>query len=125
MKPAVSTRGSRSMNRRHFFGQMSDGIYGIALTKLLSFDLFGSSDVAENKMFKLNRSGQRYDVKAKKPHFEGKAKSVILLFMNGAPSPMDLLDPKPMLDKHHGEPFQIYSTWTVRHVGFGDYASSC
>jgi hypothetical protein len=25
--------------------------------------------------------------------------------MNGGPSQMDLFDPKPMLDKHHGEPY--------------------
>ena len=49
--------------------------------------------------------GGVYDVAPRKPHFETKAKSVILLFMNGGPSPMDLLDPKPMLDKHHGEPY--------------------
>jgi hypothetical protein len=28
---------------------------------------------------------------------------VIHLFMNGGPSQMDLFDPKPMLDKHHGQ----------------------
>ena len=25
--------------------------------------------------------------------------------MNGGPSQMDLFDPKPMLEKHHGEPY--------------------
>ena len=25
--------------------------------------------------------------------------------MNGGPSQMDLFDPKPMLDKHHGKPY--------------------
>ena len=39
------------------------------------------------------------------PHFAPKAKSVIHLFMNGGPSQMDLFDPKPMLEKHHGEPY--------------------
>ena len=41
----------------------------------------------------------------KGPHFPAKAKSVIHLFMNGGPSQMDLFDPKPMLDKHHGEAY--------------------
>ena len=38
------------------------------------------------------------------PHFEPKAKRVIFLFLNGGMSQVDTFDPKPMLDKHHGEP---------------------
>jgi hypothetical protein len=44
-------------------------------------------------------------MKPRAPHFAPKAKSVIQLFMNGGPSQMDLFDPKPVLDKHHGEPY--------------------
>jgi hypothetical protein len=40
----------------------------------------------------------------KKPHFAPKAKNVIFLFMEGAPSQMDLYDPKPALRKWHGQP---------------------
>ena len=36
-------------------------------------------------------------------HFEPKAKRVIFLFMNGAPSHVDTFDPKPALLKHAGE----------------------
>jgi hypothetical protein len=39
-------------------------------------------------------------------HFPAKAKHCIFLFMNGAPSQIDTFDPKPELDKHHGEPYQ-------------------
>jgi uncharacterized protein (DUF1501 family) len=39
----------------------------------------------------------------KKPHFPAKAKSVIFLFMEGGPSQMDLFDPKPELQKYHGQ----------------------
>ena len=38
------------------------------------------------------------------PHFAGKVKRVIHLFMNGGPSHVDTFDPKPLLDKHHGKP---------------------
>jgi hypothetical protein len=38
------------------------------------------------------------------PHFAPKAKRVIFLFLNGGMSHVDTFDPKPMLDKHHGEP---------------------
>ena len=34
------------------------------------------------------------------PHFAPKAKRVIFLFMNGAPSHIDTCDPKPALKKH-------------------------
>ena len=37
------------------------------------------------------------------PHFPGKAKHVIHLFMNGGPSQVDTFDPKPALQKYHGQ----------------------
>lgn len=37
-------------------------------------------------------------------HFPGTAKSVIFLYMPGGPSQLDLLDPKPELQKWHGKP---------------------
>src|SRR6516162_11285068 len=41
----------------------------------------------------------------KKPHFAPKAKSVIVLFMDGGPSQVDTFDPKPALEKYNGKPF--------------------
>jgi hypothetical protein len=38
------------------------------------------------------------------PHFAPKAKRVIFLFLNGGMSQVDTFDPKPTLDKRHGEP---------------------
>jgi len=40
----------------------------------------------------------------KAPHFTGKAKSVIFMFMVGGPSQMDLFDPKPELTRLNGQP---------------------
>jgi hypothetical protein len=37
------------------------------------------------------------------PHFRARAKRVIFLFMNGAPSHVDTFDPKPALKKYAGE----------------------
>ena len=37
------------------------------------------------------------------PHYAPKAKRVIYLFMSGGPSQMDTLDPKPLLNKMHGQ----------------------
>ncbi len=36
-------------------------------------------------------------------HHKAKAKNIIFLYMDGAPSQMDTFDPKPMLQKYHGE----------------------
>ncbi|MCW5966626.1 MAG: DUF1501 domain-containing protein, partial [Bryobacterales bacterium] len=40
----------------------------------------------------------------RQPHFAPKAKNVIFLFQEGAPSQMDLFDPKPALQQWHGKP---------------------
>lgn len=39
--------------------------------------------------------------------FPTKTKNVIFLYMDGGPSQMDLFDPKPRLDKEHGEPIKV------------------
>ena len=89
------------MSRRSFFHRMSGGVYGAALTYLLGQDLRYSSG-----LLAAEESGMRpTDLKPREPHFTPKAKSVIHLFMNGGPSQMDLFDPKPMLDKHHGQAY--------------------
>src|SRR5260221_9182391 len=41
------------------------------------------------------------------PHYAPKAKSIIWLFMEGAPSGVDLFDPKPELTKRHGQKMAI------------------
>jgi hypothetical protein len=38
------------------------------------------------------------------PHFAAKGKSVIFLFMHGGPSHIDTFDPKPELNRLHGQP---------------------
>ncbi|MHC5541588.1 DUF1501 domain-containing protein, partial [Singulisphaera rosea] len=40
-------------------------------------------------------------------HYEAKAKSVIFLYMDGGPSQMDTFDPKPRLDREHGQPIKV------------------
>src|SRR5947209_2810394 len=41
---------------------------------------------------------------ALRPHFPARAKRVIFLFMNGGPSHVDTFDPKPALERYHGQP---------------------
>jgi len=53
----------------------------------------------------------------KKPHFPAKAKHVIHLFMNGAPSQVDTFDPKPALAKYHGQQPPSGTLKTERKTG--------
>jgi hypothetical protein len=80
---------TRATSRRDILRTAAHGFGGIALQHLLA---------AEPK------DGRRANpLAAKPPHFPGKAKSVIFLFMVGAPSPVDLFDPKPALKKLAGQ----------------------
>jgi len=92
---------TKRLTRRVFFDRVADGLYGAALTTLLSGDVYGAPASPEQA----DEPRAIYDLKPRRPHFEPKAKSVIHLFMNGGPSQMDLFDPKPMLEKHHGETY--------------------
>ena len=90
----------QGVTRRSFFERTVDGLQGAALATLLSRDLLGAATVAEG-----DEERRVYDLKPRAPHFPAKAKCVIQLFMNGGPSHVDLFDPKPMLEKHNGEPY--------------------
>ncbi len=79
------------VTRRHFFRQAGFGVGAAALTGLLNDKLFAADPITANP------------VAPKPPMFPAKAKSVIYLFMAGAPSQVDLLDPKPTLQKYDGQ----------------------
>lgn len=93
----------KGLTRRAWFERMAGGLYGAALAQLLGPELAGrlrakGVDDGVSTGFRIPT-----DLKPRPPHFAPKARAVIQLFMNGGPSQMDLLDPKPMLDRHHGE----------------------
>ena len=83
----------RIQTRRHFFRYCAGGLETIALAHLLHAD----GRAATN-------GPSANPLAPKPPHFAAKAKNVIFLFMAGAPSQIDLYDPKPALKKWHGEP---------------------
>ncbi|MGH9673554.1 MAG: DUF1501 domain-containing protein [Bryobacteraceae bacterium] len=97
-------RNSRENNksatsRRDFFSTIVDGIHGMGLAYVLGADLFSSNPALAANV----ETAASYDLKPKPPHFPGKAKSVIQLFMNGGPSQVDLFDPKSSLEKYAGK----------------------
>lgn len=53
----------------------------------------------------------------KPPHFTPRAKRVIFLVMNGGMSQVDTFDPKPLLDKHDGQPMPGGNLRTERKTG--------
>jgi len=48
---------------------------------------------------------ESFDLSAKEPFAQPKAKAMISMFMQGGPSHIDLMDPKPLLEKFAGKPF--------------------
>jgi hypothetical protein len=56
-------------------------------------------------MLAQQQSGKAGESTSVAPDVAPKAKSVICLFQNGGPSQMDLFDPKPELQKWHGQPY--------------------
>jgi hypothetical protein len=88
----------RFMSRRDLLFQSGQGIGGLALAYLLHQDgLLGATGCE-------NPAGVQSPYAPKAPHFKPRAKNVISLFMCGGVSHLDTFDPKPALDKYHGQP---------------------
>ncbi|MEP7109890.1 MAG: DUF1501 domain-containing protein [Ferruginibacter sp.] len=81
---------SLNLNRRRFLSKLSLGIGSVALGSLLIPDLFGNKSEEEMLLTGL-------------PQFAPKAKRIIYLFQNGAPSQLDLFDYKPKLQEMFGQ----------------------
>src|SRR5580700_3663500 len=92
--------------RREFLWEAGAGFTGLALTGLLSQDGFFANEPARNPA---NPLAER------QPHFPGKAKSVIFLFMYGGPSQVDTFDYKPDMYRLDGR------TVNVRTFGRGGH----
>lgn len=94
------------VNRRHFFGRTATGIGTAALACLLQRDGLGN-DQPTSKIAGANRETPKIQGLAGLPHFAPKAKRVIYLFQNGAPTHVDLFDWKPNLKKMHEQPVPL------------------
>jgi hypothetical protein len=88
LQTELTTEHFRHNTRRHFLGSSTLGLGAIALSALgKNVDRDPTNPLAPVK-----------------PHFAGKAKSVIFLHMAGAPSQLELFDYKPELAKLDGQP---------------------
>jgi hypothetical protein len=79
-----------SQTRRQFFQDCAIGLGSLGLLSLLNDRAFAEPPRTDPLAPRL-------------PHFKPRAKSIIYLFMNGAPSQLDLLDPKPRLQELNGQ----------------------
>ena len=79
--------------RRQFLLRTGNGIGAAALSTMLNPSLIGSA---------MGEGMQQYGGLPSIPHFPGKAKRVIYMFMAGGPSHIDLFDYKPIQRKLHG-----------------------
>jgi hypothetical protein len=91
------------ISRRQLFSRAASGLTGIALASLLQNDSARAAEATS----------------VKQPHFPPKAKAVIQLFQHGGPSHMDLLDPKPELNRLDGQPMPDHFTDLVAITAHG------
>ncbi|MBI1841639.1 MAG: DUF1501 domain-containing protein [Verrucomicrobia bacterium] len=91
----------RSATRRRFLRQCSAGVGAMALASLLDEKLFAAPDALQAL------------------HFAPKAKNIIYLFQSGGPSHLDLFDPKPALQKLHGQkmPAEVLQKVRLAQIG--------
>jgi len=95
------------MNPKSSFNPCETDVRGLSRRDMLRLSGLGFGSLALNCMLQqgpaLAANSNSLDLKPKPPHFDSKARSVIMLMQNGGPSQMELFEHKPDLDKYHGK----------------------
>jgi hypothetical protein len=103
------TRQSRTLlhdlSRRDWLSRSATGFAGLALGTLLAEEEGRTAST---------------DSPVTQRHFPAKARAVIQLFQHGGPSHMDILDPKPELNRRNGQPMPKYFTDLVKISAHGN-----
>ena len=99
--PQIQRR--RYISRRDLLFKAGEGISGLALAYLLNREALLAAD--KETACSATTDAQT-PVSPRPTHFTSRAKSVISLFMSGGVSHVDTFDPKPMLEKFHGQPLE-------------------
>src|SRR5438445_4711315 len=92
-------RYEKFTNRRDFLKKAGAGFGLLALADLLQGDALFGADMGPARSLD--------PMAPRQPHYPAKAKSIVWLFMEGAPSSVDLFDPKPELTKRDGQRIDI------------------
>jgi hypothetical protein len=93
-------RNSPDLSRRQVLGTVANGFGLLGLAGLLA-EANGGEPASAHQASAPSAPGTGGD---RPPHHRARAKRVIFLFLNGGPSHVDLLDPKPRLTADHGKP---------------------
>lgn len=101
-QPDMNLEAELNHSRRSFLNTSASGIGGVALASMLAQDGVLAAPAAADPL------APKYG------HFPAKAKNCIFIFMAGAPSHVDLFDPKPKLNEMHGEQLPPSMTESVR-----------
>ena len=106
MNSHLDSRDLVRLTRRDFLATASSGLGTLALASLLRDDRLLAAEATQ--------ADQAGPLSAKPPQLPARAKACIFIFMEGAPSQMDLFDPKPKLNELHGQPLPDSLTRAVR-----------
>ena len=98
-KIRMTTRIQSRSSRRHFMAQGAMSLAPLAAAWL------GQQEAAANPV-KPDLGLQSFNLRAKPSHKPPVATAMISMFMQGGPSQVDLLDPKPLLNKLHLQKFR-------------------
>ena len=101
-----------ALSRRQLLRRCGMGMGSLALAQMMA-------QLGMSATTRADHPGIRYTnpLSPRQPHFPGKAKRVIHLFMNGGPSQVDTFDPKPALDKYAGQNLPMEYLATERKTG--------
>jgi hypothetical protein len=99
-----------AQSRRDMLLRCAGGFGGLALSALLQEPSFGAAP-GDPRADSAPAAGvpahRRNPMEPRPPHFAARARAVIFLFMDGGPSQVDTFDPKPRLDREHGQPIKV------------------
>jgi len=99
-------KSGNPVTRREALCRMGNGFGMMAFASLLGDSLYAAGARATADGVQVNKLDH-----------PARAKRVIFLFMNGGLSQVDSFDPKPMLDKYHGQPLPGGTIATERKTG--------
>jgi len=103
----MSHRAERPVTRRDALCRIGNGFGMLAFASLVGESLSAAGGLI----------GPDGSLAQRALDHPARAKRVIFLFMNGGLSQVDSFDPKPMLDKYHGQPLPGGSVATERKTG--------
>ncbi len=107
MAMRFDTAEAVGQSRRDFLTSAASGLGMLALGSALTDDGLLARNMAQ-------AANAVNPLAIKPPHFAPRAKSCIFIFMEGAPSQVDLFDPKPKLNELHGQKLPESMTKNVR-----------